>query len=133
MATVTIYISKQKDSKGLHFTDSEGHSGDNTITTKVKPGDTVIWKLTEEGGIDAITAISEVKSKNNQNLFVESPKPIDPKNPESDWIAEIKETATGKETYTISYKIDDNVYTQHPDSDSDPEPKPNHPDLEVDP
>jgi hypothetical protein len=125
MATVTIYISKQKDSKGLHFTDSEGHSGDNTITTKVKPGDTVIWKLVSNGGIDSITSITEKSMTQNKNLFSTLPAPINPKDPKSDWSGIISENATGKEVYTIGYTIGGEDYLY------DPEPEPNDPDLEV--
>lgn len=131
MATVTIYISKQKDSNGLHFTDNEGHSGDNTITTKVNPGDTVIWKLVSNGGIDSITSISEKSMTQNKNLFSTLPAPINPKDPKSDWSGIISENATGKEVYTIGYKIGNETYLHDPES-NDPEPEPNHPDLEVD-
>ncbi|GAB3339518.1 hypothetical protein GCM10027429_26040 [Marivirga atlantica] len=132
MATVTIYVSKQADGKGLHFSDSEGHSGDNTISTKVKPGDTVIWKIAPNGGIDSITSITEKSMTENKNLFSSLPAPENPKDPKSDWSGVISETATGKEVYTVGYTIGNETYLHDPES-NDPEPEPNDPDLEVDP
>lgn len=131
MSTVTIYIKKQSDSNGLYFTDSEGHSGNNTITTKVKPGDTVIWQLIPGGGIDAITSIDEIKKAGNQNLFENSPEPVSPKEAKSPWTAQIKEVASGNETYTIKYEISGVTYTFGPDI-NDPKPNPNDPTIEVD-
>jgi hypothetical protein len=115
MATVTIYISKQADGTGLHLTDSEGHSGDNNLTTTANPGDKVIWQLKAGGGIDQITSITP--KENSQDVFSTDPAPVDSGNPASDWAGIVSTSASGNESYSIGYKIGDTDYTDDPQLD----------------
>ncbi|MEQ8477418.1 hypothetical protein [Fulvivirga sp.] len=110
---VSIYISKQSDNDGLYLSDSEGHQGDNTITTVVSPGDIVTWSLVANGGVYQITAITDEVSN---NLFVSNPAPTDPSNPQSSWTGTIKSDASGSESYSISYRLSagGTVYTDDP-------------------
>ena len=115
MATVNIFISKQPNGNGLYLTDSEGHHGNNNITTLVDPGDTVIWQLKPGGGIDAITAITP--KQNNQDIFENPPAPVNSSDPASNWKGIVKQTVTGTESYTIGYKIGDQTLEDDPELD----------------
>ncbi len=103
MSTEIINISKQEGNNQLYLTDNEGHSGKDNITTNVKPGDTVTWKLVPNGGIDQITGITA--KPDSQDIFSVDPAPIDLKNPASDWTGTVSPNATGSESYSIGYKI----------------------------
>jgi hypothetical protein len=113
MAVETIKISKQANGTGLYLTDNEGHAGDNTITTIVKPGDTVIWQLVPGGGIDKINGITE--KTGSADIFSSDPAPIDPLDPTTAWQGIVSESATGKEAYSIMYTIGDTGYTDDPE------------------
>lgn len=111
MATETIFISKESGGNGLYLSDNEGHSGDGNITTDVDPGDTVIWKLSKNGGIDEITDIS---AKNgSQDIFSSDPA----KQNDGSWKGTVSNTATGTESYFIKYKINGTEYTDDPELD----------------
>ncbi|WP_375578545.1 hypothetical protein ABWH96_16160 [Marivirga tractuosa] len=113
MSTEIINISKQEGNDHLYLTDNEGHAGKDTITTTVKPGDTVTWKLDPNGGIDQITGITA--KPGSQNLFSEGSAPVDLKDPKTDWTGTIGKDATGTESYTIAYKIGNQQYADDPD------------------
>ncbi|SMG34307.1 hypothetical protein SAMN05661096_02233 [Marivirga sericea] len=112
MSTEIINIKKQEGNDHLYLTDNEGHAGKDTITTTVKNGDTVTWKLDPNGGIDQITGITA--KPGSQNLFSEGPAPVDIKDPKTDWTGTIGKDATGSESYTIAYKIGDQALVDDP-------------------
>ncbi len=112
MSTETINISKQEGSNNLYLTDNEGHSGKDNITTNVNPGDTVIWKLVPDGGIDQITGITA--KQGSQDIFSVDPAPVNPNDPASDWTGTISPDATGSESYSIGYKIGNDPYVDDP-------------------
>lgn len=103
MASEIINISKQEGNNHLYLTDNEGHVGPDTITTNVKPGDTVTWRLVPNGGIDQITGITAKAS--SHDIFSVDPSPVNPNDPASDWTGTVSPDATGSESYSIDYKI----------------------------
>lgn len=113
MATRIISISKQPTNKELYLTDNEGNSG-STITTKAKPGDTVIWQLEPGGGIEQITGIIEKPVSGSVNVFSSMPTPVDPKDPKSPWQATIGKDVTGSEIYDIAYMVDGEAHIGDP-------------------
>jgi hypothetical protein len=113
MSEVTIYISKQGKGTGLVLSDSEGHTGNNTITTIVNPGDKVIWQLKMKGGIDTLTAITE--KAGSEDIFSKGPASTDSGNPSSNWQGVVSKSATGTESYSIGYTIDGVSYTDDPE------------------
>lgn len=112
MSSEIIKISKEENSNGLYLTDNEGNEGPDTITTPVKPGDTVTWKLKKDGGIDQITAITN--KAGSQNIFSDGPKQVKEGDSTSDWTGTVSEDATGSESYSIDYKIGDEPFTDDP-------------------
>lgn len=71
MAKIKIYLKMLKGE--LQYRDSEGHSGE-TITTHVKPGSTIIWKLDKNPGI---TEITNITIQGDESILKEKPKMID--------------------------------------------------------
>ena len=57
----------------LEYRDSENHHG-KTITTHVKPGGTIIWKLDRNPGI---TEITNITIKGDEAILKEKPTKID--------------------------------------------------------
>lgn len=112
MSTETINISKQEGNNQLYLTDNEGHSGKDNITTNVKPGDTVTWKLVPHGGIDQITGITA--KPGSQDIFSVDPAAVDATDPTSDWTGTISPNAKGSESYSIGYKIGDESLVDDP-------------------
>lgn len=106
--TVTIKIRKQTNGTGLYLKDSEGHKGKDSITTDVNPGDTVVWKLKNNSGIDEITSISAKST--SQDIF--SSDPVEQK--DGSWKGTVSSTASGSEDYSIGYKIGGTDYTDDP-------------------
>lgn len=111
MATETIFISKQTSGNGLFLSDNEGHSGDNSITTEVSPGDTVTWQLVSGGGIDEIVNI--YAKTDSQDIFSSDPA----KQSDGSFMGIVSNSATGKESYNIAYKINGVKYIDDPDLD----------------
>lgn len=69
-----IYVSRNGRTQHVKLRDEKSNPGDNDLTTKVNPSDTVIWQLDENSGLSEITGIKESdnskrKYKNSQNLF----------------------------------------------------------------
>jgi len=110
MAEETIYISKQTTGTGLFLSDNEGHSGDNSITTNVNPGDTVTWQLKSGGGITKLTGISEKDEPGNQNIFSSGPTKVS----DTEWQGTVSVSALGNESYCIDYEIDGQPYSDDP-------------------
>lgn len=108
MGQEIIWISKQDDNNGLVLSDSEGHTGDGTITTNVQPGDTVTWKLKPNGGIDAINSIT--RKAGSGDIFGDDPE----EQPDGTWVGTVSESAGGSESYSIGYQIDSADYTDDP-------------------
>jgi hypothetical protein len=100
MSKITIYLSIDEPGK-LHLRDSEGHAGEDTITTGVNKGDTIVWTLDKDSGIKAITGIA-AKSE-SPNLFSKGPSFIS----DSEWIGVIAEIDKGEEDYYIEYVLPD--------------------------
>ncbi|WKK81497.2 hypothetical protein [Marivirga arenosa] len=113
MSTEIINISKQEGNNHLYLTDNEGHSGKDNITTNVKPGDTVTWKLVPNGGIDQITGITA--KQNSQDIFSADPAPVNPNDPASDWKGTVSKNAKGNESYSIAYKIGNESFVDDPE------------------
>ncbi len=98
MAQVTIYLSLAPDG-GLILSDSEGHHKEGSITTTVNNGDVVTWICSLDGGIATIDAIGPKGS--SQDIFSPDPAPTD--NTSRTWSGTISETASGEESYNITY------------------------------
>ncbi len=91
MTKVTIYLSLQ-DGK-LYYRDSEDNSGDK-ITTPVKPGTKIEWRLDKNSGINNLTGIN---IDGDANFFKKGPC-------KEDW--DCWSAQVGKETEgTISYEL----------------------------
>ncbi len=71
MKKVKIYLKMVKGS--LEYRDSEDHHG-KTITTHVKPGSKIIWKLDRHSGIGEIVNIN---IKGDDSILKEKPKKLD--------------------------------------------------------
>ena len=71
MGRVKIYL-KMVDGN-LQYRDSEGHKG-NTITTDIKHGRKIIWKLDRHSGI---SEISDITIKGDDGILKEGPKKLD--------------------------------------------------------
>ncbi len=99
MAHEEISIKKQSGNNGLHLSDNQGHSGNDTITTNVRRGDTVTWRLTHDSGINEITDIYH--KEGSQNIFSSGPA----KQADGSWQGIVSDDATGNELYNICYKI----------------------------
>ncbi|MBL6448023.1 hypothetical protein JMN32_17025 [Fulvivirga sp. 29W222] len=116
MATETIFISKQASGTGLFLSDNEGDSGDNTITTAVSPGDTVVWELVSGGGIDEIVNI--YAKTGSQDIFSSDPT----KQSDGSFKGIVSNSATGNESYNIAYKINGTEYVDDPELEIQPNP-----------
>ena len=110
MASEIIWISKKSTGTGLYLEDNEGHSGDDNITTDVSPGDSVTWKLKEDGGITKLTGINEKEESGNQNIFSSGPTKVS----DSEWQGTVSTGASGTESYSINYEINGTPYTDDP-------------------
>lgn len=98
MAKVKIYVSRDKKTGQLHLRDSEGHSGDGSIITSVRPGDEVEWIAAE--GVDEIKGIRPVNgSKNILQGKVDC-------NGHGTWKGKVDKSAQGEEEYEIEYVAD---------------------------
>jgi len=108
MATEIIFIRKQAEGTGLYLSDNEGHAGDGTITTIVHEGDTVIWKLAPNGGIDEVTNI--YPKTGSVNIFSTAPT----KQVDGSWKGTVATSISGSESYSIDYNIGHDSYTDDP-------------------
>lgn len=100
MATRTIYLSVDEPGH-LHLRDSEGHSGEDDITTDATDGDTITWTLDENSGIAKITGIAA--KPGSENLFSEGPLKVS----DTEWQGTISSHASGEELYFIKYELID--------------------------
>ncbi len=100
MAKITIYLSVDEPGK-LHLRDSEGHTGEDNITTDVGDSDSIVWTLEEKSGIKAITKIAA--KPGSPDLFSEGPSSIS----DTEWTGVIASTAKGEEAYYIEYVLSD--------------------------
>ena len=101
MAKITIYLSVDEPGK-LHLRDSEGHTGEDNITTNVKDNDTLVWTLETEKN-PGISAITMVASKNGKNIFSDGPK----QKSKTEWFGVVAPKASGEESYYIEYNLED--------------------------
>lgn len=61
--TITIYVSRNGNSKQLKLRDSEGHNpGNDQLTTDVEAGNIVKWVLDSNSGLTSITQVKKVTS-----------------------------------------------------------------------
>ena len=112
MSKVTIYVSREGQTNRLHLRDSEGHSGDESIITDVRAGDTVQWVVSE--GIDEITGI--YPKNGSRNIFSSGPT----KTEDGSWVGTVGESASGSELYSIDYKIGASTFRDDPQLDVKP-------------
>lgn len=95
----------------LCLVDSNGNSGppEGFITT-AKRGDSVIWELATNSGIDALTGI---RAKSGRfSVFNNS----DPKSrQDGSWAGKIKDDATGSDAYDIDYQIKGQQFSADPE------------------
>jgi len=112
MSKVTIYVSREGKTSRLHLRDSEGHSGDESIVTDVKAGDTIKWVVRE--GIDEITGIHP--KNGSQNIFSSGPA----KTADGSWVGTAAESASGSELYSIDYTIGGMALRDDPELDVKP-------------
>ncbi len=75
----------------INYRDSESNYG-TSITTLVKPGDTVIWERDRNSGI---SKIEEVSVEGQESFFDKKPK----KGFLTSWKASVRQDATGQVTY----------------------------------
>ena len=86
----------------LELEDSEGQKGVQTITTKVKPGDEVIWRLTKDSNINKILSVKA--KKKSINVFSVLPHQVS----DEEFRGTIAKDAGGKkEEYDIVYEYKD--------------------------
>ncbi len=98
MAQETIYIRLAPDA-GLILSDSEGHHGEGSITTKVNSGDKVTWECSVDSCIGSIVAIKA--KEGSQDIFSDDPVAADSTSIKRE--GTISENASGKESYYITY------------------------------
>lgn len=97
MADVTIYVSLVPGTTNLHLSDSEGHSGDGTITTDVQPGQSVEWVIDDSN----ITALTNIYAKTgSEDIFSSGPSQ---ESGSTSWLGTVSSSATGEESYSIDY------------------------------
>ncbi len=107
---------KKGDEIVLHLKDNEGHEHDKTITSKVKAGGTITWKLMKNSDIQEIVNI--YKKSDSQDIFSTDPHSV---NGSTDWTGVISKTAKGKEYYNIDFVyMDGRKITDDPVADIDP-------------
>jgi len=115
--TVTITLLSAEEINGkytLHLKDTEGHTGDNNITSQANPGDFVKWKIETGSNIDRIDNI--YAKTGSINVFSEGPQ-LD----ENDtWIGKVSPTATGSEAYNIQYTVGSETVVDDPEIDIKP-------------
>ena len=108
MADVTIYLSLVSGTTNLHLSDSEGHSGDGTITTDVDPGDNVTWRIDSGANISSIDSIYD---KVANDIFSTDPA----KQSDGTWKGTVSNSASGSESYGIKYTVDGTQYDDDPE------------------
>ncbi len=89
---------KKGDEIVLHLKDNEGHEHDKTITSKVKAGGTITWKLMKNSDIQEI--VNVYKKSDSQDIFSTDPHS---ENGSTDWTGVISKTASGEESYNIDF------------------------------
>ena len=131
MANISIAIEVKQDVNGnyyLYLTDSEGHSGDNTITTTGAPGDEVTWSISTALA-NTTVSINNIYEKTdkvgNYDVFCTGPQAKN--DGTGDWEGTICTNIASKETesYSIDYDVSVNggaavTYTDDPDLEIDP-------------
>lgn len=108
MADVTIYVSLVSGSTNLHLSDSEGHSGDGTITTNVQSRQTVQWVIASGANIKSLDNI--YAKAGSEDIFSSDPT----KQSDGSWLGTVSENVTvgENESYSIDYSIG---YTDDPE------------------
>ncbi|MCR9254433.1 MAG: hypothetical protein NXI20_28725 [bacterium] len=108
MADVTIYLSLVGSTTQLHLSDSEGHSGDGTITTDVNKGDNVTWQIASGANISSIDSIYD---KVAHNIFSSGPS----SQSDGTWQGTVSGSASGSESYGIKYTVNGTQYDDDPE------------------
>lgn len=104
MGTTVIQIRLNATGNGLLLND--GQSNGANITTNVKTGDTVKWKLIPNSGISSLDAI------NDTSTDVFNPDPA--KQPDGSWQGVVSAVAGNSETYCIFFTAAGIAYTHDP-------------------
>jgi len=115
--TVTITLLSAEEINGeytLHLKDTEGHTGDNNITSQANPGDFVKWEIETGSNIDRIDNI--YAKTGSIDVFSEGPR-LD----ENDtWIGKVDSNARGSESYNIQYTVGSTTIVDDPILEVDP-------------
>lgn len=116
MSNITIYL-KVDETNHLHLRDSEGHSGEDHLTTYAQKGDNITWTIEDA----SIAEIMEIKAKpGSEDVFSTDPKPV---TGSKDWSGTIGDIINKEESYYISYKLaNGGVKTDDPKIVPDPIP-----------
>ena len=106
MATIVIQVSLNASGTGLILNDGQSNGPD--ITTNVKNGDIVKWKLIPNSGIASIDAIHDTST----DVF--NPDPAPQVGNSGIWQGTISASAGNSETYCIYYTVGTTQYNQDP-------------------
>ncbi|TLX73640.1 hypothetical protein E9993_14365 [Labilibacter sediminis] len=113
--TITIKAIEENGEIFLYLEDTEGNKGKRTITTIVKPGAKVIWKLAKDSNINKIIDI--YKKEDSINVFGTLPHHDN----DNMWMGIVADDAEGSEFYNIKYEYKDgNVIVEDPEIEVKP-------------
>ena len=99
--TITIKAIEEGGEVFLYLEDTEGNKGKRTITTTVKQGAKVKWKLAKDSNINKIIDI--YKKDDSINVFGTLPHHDNDKM----WMGIVADDAEGTEAYNIKYEYKD--------------------------
>lgn len=105
-----IYVSRRGQSDQLKLRDNEGNDpGNDDLTTKVDPGDSVVWQLDDNSGLSELTGVRNVeagdRSYNPQSVNLLTSRPH---SRQGKWEATVVSPSPGKGKfglYMIGYKV----------------------------
>lgn len=104
METKTIYVSRIPDTKKIKLRDSDGNDpGNDDLTTEVRTGDIVEWKLDKNSGLDSLIGI---KKKKDTTQLLKG----DPTGSNGVFTGHVVDVSPGKDKkmkYKIGYKFSD--------------------------
>lgn len=117
--TVTIYVSRNGDSKNLKLSDSEGHNpGNDDLETTVDPGDIVQWKLNTNSGLTSLNGIAKTVpgDRSYDDKSIDLLTEITLTSPYSATVLSVSPGKDKYEKYKIGFKVpgDDTVYWDDP-------------------
>lgn len=114
MSIIRIFLNINTEGK-LHLTDSEGHEGEDRLTTTAHPGDCIVWQIAEnkKPGLPNIVSIDKIAAKKDSvNIFVSGPEKIS----DDEWRGTVNEKSNQDEAYDITYTLSNGkTITDDPD------------------